>query len=70
MYLYGAHIIKWAILRLLTPSFSDYRAFKKVRIMSSTKRLNRWEVLVLMSIEMLICWAVLIVIAKSLSDKE
>lgn len=41
MYLYGAHIVKRTIQRLLTPSFSDYRAFKKVRIMSSTKKVKQ-----------------------------
>lgn len=41
MYLYGAHIVKRTIQRLLTPSFSDYRAFKKVRIMSLTKKVEQ-----------------------------
>ena len=40
MYLYGAHVVKGLIQKSLTPSFSDYRAFTKVRIMSATKEIK------------------------------
>ena len=36
----GLMLLKEPIKRSLTPSFSDYRAFTKVRIMSATKEID------------------------------
>lgn len=41
MYLYGAHVVKGTDTEIsLTPSFSEYLAFTKVRIMSATKEMD------------------------------
>ena len=36
----GLMLLKGLIQRSITPSFSDYRAFTKVRIMSATKEIK------------------------------
>lgn len=36
----GLILLKGLIQRSITPSFSDYRAFTKVRIMSATKEIK------------------------------